>query len=153
MPSHTDGVTTAPASISSSAHAARVKCSSLNASPLSPNDPVADPNNVSPDSSRHASKAGYSAQELCQPFDVVVVNGALGFGPCPLQTVARAFEHFFSKVLPAREPVLAREHQLGVTLRQRQFSARQLRTRSRDRVGIPGGNVAGEFLRLLAEGF
>ena len=32
-PSHTDGVTTAPASISSSAHAARVKCSSLIGSP------------------------------------------------------------------------------------------------------------------------
>ena len=35
-PSHTDGRTTAPASISSSAHAARVKCSSLIGSKLSP---------------------------------------------------------------------------------------------------------------------
>ena len=81
------------------------------------------------------------------------MNGALGFGTCPLKTVGSAFEHFFSKVLPAREPVLAREYQLGITLRQRQFSARQLRMRSRDRVRIPGFNVAGEFLRLLAERF
>jgi hypothetical protein len=35
-PSHTDGITIAPASISSSAHSARVKCSSLNESPASP---------------------------------------------------------------------------------------------------------------------
>ena len=36
IPSHTDGVTTAPASISSSAHAARVKICSLSGSKLSP---------------------------------------------------------------------------------------------------------------------
>ena len=58
-------------------------------------------------------------QELCQPFDLVVVNGALGLGSRPIQTVARVFEHFLTKVLPACEPVLAREHQLGITLRQR----------------------------------
>jgi len=36
MPSHTEDITTAPASISSSAHAARVNCCSLNESKLSP---------------------------------------------------------------------------------------------------------------------
>jgi hypothetical protein len=49
--------------------------------------------------------------------------------------------------------MFAREHQLCITPRQREFSTGQLRTRSCDRVGIPGGNVAGEFLRLLAERF
>jgi hypothetical protein len=81
------------------------------------------------------------------------MDAAAGFGYDPLESLAQALVYFFDQVLPACEPVLAREHQLGITLRQRQFRARQVRTRSSDRVGIPGANVAGEFLRLLAEGF
>ena len=63
MPSHTDGVTTAPASISSSAHAARMKCSSLKASAASPNDPVADSNTSR--RNRRAMPAGGCSRRSC----------------------------------------------------------------------------------------
>ena len=116
-PSHTDGATTAPASIRSSAHAARVKCCSRNGSKLSPKEPVAIPSSPpSFSSALHDNSAGYSANSCRRPSTSLSWMRAAGFGYGPLESSAQTLFYFFNQVLPAWKPIFARQHQLGITL-------------------------------------
>ena len=76
-----------------------------------------------------------------QAFDVVVVNDAPSLLDCPLQAVADALAHLGGEVLPAGVSVLTRDHELRVTLRQRQVDIRQMRARTRDRTVVTRGDV------------
>ena len=71
----------------------------------------------------------------------------------PLESSAEALLYFFNQVLPAGKPIFARQHQLGITLRQRQLGLRQLSARPGDGNCIAGSDVARQFLGLLAQGF
>src|SRR4030095_12267000 len=60
--------------------------------------------------------------------------------------------HFGGEVLPAGEAVLTRDHELRVTLRHRHINMSQVLARTRDGLGVTGGDVAREFLCLFAKG-
>jgi hypothetical protein len=55
-------------------------------------------------------------QQPPETFDVIVVDDAAGFGDGPCECAAEASLYFFDQVLPAGEPIFARQHQLGITL-------------------------------------
>src|SRR5207249_10603839 len=57
-----------------------------------------------------------------------VMDAAAGLGHGPLESPAEALLYFFNQVLPAWKPIFARQHQLGITLRQRQFGFGQMGT-------------------------
>ncbi len=141
MFSASEGATTAPASINSSAHSGRVNIRSRSGSKLSPCECTARPTNP-PHSRPHDNSAGYSASWL--------PSGAQGHYPeSPQLSLIRRpfrtplpgrFEHLNKKILP-----LAREcrhspsqHDLQHPLRQRQFNVRQLRNlNASERLGTP----------------
>src|SRR5262249_8262355 len=55
-------------------------------------------------------------QQLSQALDVIVMDDAAGFGCGPPESSAEALFYFSNQVLPARKPIFARQHQLGITL-------------------------------------
>jgi hypothetical protein len=72
-------------------------------------------------------------QQQLQLFDVVIVNDLARPGYGPLEAVPQTALYFGNQLLPARETVLTRERQLGIAVGQ--------------------GRLAGQLLRLLAQGF
>src|SRR5687768_6780213 len=80
------------------------------------------------------------------------MDHAFGLRDRPFQALAEAFADFGRQVLPACVAVLARNHELRVALRQRQVGMWQMRARTRDGSGVPGGDVTREPLGLFTEG-
>jgi hypothetical protein len=80
------------------------------------------------------------------------VNDASSLRCRPLQTLAEAFVHLSGEVLPPGVPVLTRDHELCVALRQGQVNTWQLQARTCDGTGVTGGDVARELLCLFTEG-
>ena len=93
------------------------------------------------------------SQQWLQAFDVVVVYDASSLPDRPFQTATKAFADFGGEILPAGKAVLTRDHQLRVTLRQRQVVIRQMRARTREGSGVTGGDLAREPLGLFTERF
>ena len=91
-------------------------------------------------------------QQLFQMVDIVVVNRASSLCDRRLQTVAESFAHLGLEILPSGVTVLARDHQLRVTLRERQVDGWQMRPCPRNGGGVACGDVSREFLRLFLEG-
>src|SRR5262249_50863559 len=91
-------------------------------------------------------------QQLPQTFDVIIMNAASGFGYRPLESTAKPSLYFFNQVLPAWKPIFARQHQLGIALRQGQFGFGQFGSRPGDSICIAGSRTTRQFLRLLAQG-
>ena len=151
--SHTDGVTTAPASISSSAHAPRVNhCSLCRVARVAIGTRGESQQAAVIVVALPGQQRRVFSQQLLQAFDVVVVNDASSLRCRPLQTVAEAFAHFSGEVLPAGVAVLTRDHELRVALRQGQVDMWQVHSRTCDGTGVTGGDVARELLCLFAEG-
>jgi hypothetical protein len=56
-------------------------------------------------------------KQLVQSFGLVVVDGSFGLGGRPFQALALLAENHGAKVLPARETVFSRQHELRVPQR------------------------------------
>ena len=78
------------------------------------------------------------------------VTVGLRYGP--LKSLPQALLYFFNQILPACKPIFARQHQLGITLGQRQFGFREVSTRPADGFWIASNDATRQFLGLLAQG-
>src|SRR5438093_12525297 len=92
------------------------------------------------------------SKQLLQAFDVVVVNDASSLCCRPLESLAEAFADFGGEILPAGVAVLTGDHELRISLRQRQVDMWQVHARTCDGIGVTGGDVARELLCLFTEG-